>query len=88
MTVTRLARLLGYIPATAWRAASKAPVPGAKVAGGVAKAERREKSLPRESRVCVGSLKVLGVAELLFLGSATHVLVLGRSLHRPAQGWD
>lgn len=38
MPVSCFTLLLGRVPVTAWRAASKAPSSGAKVAGGVAKA--------------------------------------------------
>lgn len=43
MAALGLASLLGRVPATAWRAASKAPRPGAEVAGRVAKAQAPEK---------------------------------------------
>lgn len=51
MSVSRLAPLLGCVPATAWRASSKASGSGAEVAGGVAKAWRREKVFLRGKRL-------------------------------------
>lgn len=66
MSVSRLARLLGGVPATASRAASKTPGPGAEVAGGVTRPRCREKVLPQGSRVCPGLLKAPRATELLF----------------------
>ena len=51
MAALGLASLLGRVPATPWRAASKAPGPGAEVAGRVGRPKRREKRV-RPGGVC------------------------------------
>lgn len=55
MVVLGFSSLLGHIPATAWRAASKAPGPGAEVAGGVAKARMPRETCPAGQRRVAGS---------------------------------
>ena len=62
MAALGLASLLGRVPATAWRAASKAPRPGAEVAGRVAKAQAPRETRPAGRR-CAAVSGALGTAE-------------------------
>ena len=62
MAALGLTSLLGRVPATAWRAASKAPGPGAEVAGRVAKAQARRETRPAGRR-CAAVSGASGAAE-------------------------
>ena len=62
MAVLGLASLLGRVPTTAWRAASKAPGPGAEVAGRVAKAQAPRETRPA-GRQCAAVSGAPGAAE-------------------------